>query len=189
MTTALHPGTRACCGDAWSHRYNRRHFMQLGAAAGLSLGMPSLVLGAEGNYESMLLICIDPRFSESIIKYMQSCNMIGKYSQFTITDAAVGVVARDFKTSAPAPWDNLAASIQLHHIPKVIAVNPPNGGAEKAVIKDVDTHTHKASLMEFKKQVAQQPKLQVELGLMALDGSVEMFSWIFSFSPQIRSGA
>jgi hypothetical protein len=43
--------------------------------------------------------------------------------------------------------------------------------------------------MEFKKQVAQQPKLQVELGLMALDGSVEMFSWIFSFSPQIRSGA
>jgi hypothetical protein len=31
--------------------------------------------------------------------------------------------------------------------------------------------------MEFKKQVAQrQPKLQVELGLMALDGTVEMFS-------------
>jgi hypothetical protein len=36
---------------------------------------------------------------------------------------------------------------------------------------------HKAVLMEFKKQVAQrQPKLQVELGLMALDRTVEMFS-------------
>ena len=30
--------------------------------------------------------------------------------------------------------------------------------------------------MEFKKQVAErQPKLKVELGLMALDGRVEMF--------------
>ena len=31
--------------------------------------------------------------------------------------------------------------------------------------------------MEFKKQVAEkQPKLKVELGLMAFDGKVEMFS-------------
>ena len=31
--------------------------------------------------------------------------------------------------------------------------------------------------MEFKKRVSErQPKLQVELGLMPLDGSVEMFS-------------
>jgi carbonic anhydrase len=50
-------------------------------------------------------------------------------------------------------------------------------GAEKVANKDIETQTHKAALMEFKKQVAQrQPKLQVELGLMAVDGSVEMFS-------------
>jgi hypothetical protein len=43
--------------------------------------------------------------------------------------------------------------------------------------KATETATHQAALMEFKKQVAErQPTLQVELGLMAVDGSVEMFS-------------
>ena len=158
--------------------------MQFGAAAGLTLAMPSLVLGAEGNYEAMLLTCIDPRFPEPTIKYMQSRNMIGKYSQFTFAGASIGVVAPKFKAWAPAFWDNLAASMQLHHIPKVIAMNHRDCGAAKIAYgeakvanKDIETQTHKAALMEFKKQVAQrQPKLQVELGLMALDGSVETFS-------------
>lgn len=166
-------------------RYSRRRFIQLGAAAGLAaVAMPSLVLGAEGNYEAMLLTCIDPRFPEPTIKYMQSRNMIGKYSQFTFAGASIGVVAPKFKTWAPAFWDNLAASIQLHHIPKVIAMNHRDCGAAKLAYgeakvanKDIETQTHKAALMEFKKQVAQrQPKLQVELGLMAVDGTVEMFS-------------
>ncbi len=165
-------------------RYDRRRFLTLGAAAGLSLAMPSLVFGAEGNYEAMLLTCIDPRFPEPTLKYMQSRNMIGKYSQFTFAGASIGVVAPKFKTWAPAFWDNLAASIQLHHIPKVIAMNHRDCGAAKIAYgeakvanKEIETQTHKAALMQFKKQVAQrQPKLQVELGLMAVDGTVEMFS-------------
>ena len=41
----------------------------------------------------------------------------------------------------------------------------------------IETETHKAALMEFKKQLAdKQPSLGVELGLMALDGKVQMFS-------------
>jgi carbonic anhydrase len=184
MTTDLHPGTCACCGDFLAARYNRRRFIQVGAAAGLTLAMPSLVLGAEGNYDAMLLTCIDPRFPEPTIKYMQTRNMIGKCSQFTFVGASIGVVAPKFKTWAPAFWENLAASIQLHHIPKVIAMNHRDCGAAKIAYgeakvanKDIETQTHKAALMEFKKQVAQrQPKLQVELGLMAVDGTVEMFS-------------
>ena len=49
----------------------------------------------------------------------------------------------------------------------------------EAAVKDeaAETATHKAALMEFKKQVGEkQPKLKVELGLMAIDGKVEMFS-------------
>jgi hypothetical protein len=41
----------------------------------------------------------------------------------------------------------------------------------------IETETHKAALMEFKKQVAEkQPSLKVELGLMSVNGKVEMFS-------------
>jgi hypothetical protein len=165
-------------------RFDRRRFLHVAAGAGLVAAFPSLGLAAEGNYEAMLLTCIDPRFPEPTIKYMEGRHMSGKYSQFSFAGASIGVVAPAFKTWAPAFWDNLAASMQLHHIPKVIAMNHRDCGAAKIAygadaVKDkaTETATHKAALMEFKKQVAdKQPKLTVELGLMALDGKVEMFS-------------
>ncbi len=132
----------------------------------------------------MLLTCIDPRFPEPTIKYMEGRHMVRKYSQFSIAGASIGVVASAFKTWAPAFWDNLAASIQLHHIPKVIAMNHRDCGAAKIAYgaeavanATAEMATHKAALLEFKKQVGEkQPKLQVELGLMVLDGKVETFS-------------
>ncbi|HWE77169.1 MAG TPA: hypothetical protein VG270_01500 [Pseudolabrys sp.] len=49
-------------------------------------------------------------------------------------------------------------------------------GVDAVKDKAAETATHTAALMEFKKQVGEkQPKLAVELGLMALDGSVETF--------------
>jgi len=165
-------------------RFDRRRFLHVAAGAGLIAAMPSLAFGAEGNYEAMLLTCIDPRFPEPTIKYMEGRHMVGKYSQFTFAGASIGVVAPAFKTWAPAFWDNLAASIQLHNIPKVIAMNHRDCGAakiaygaEKVANPTIETETHKAALLEFRKQVAEhQPKLAVELGLMAVDGKVEMFS-------------
>ncbi|MDI1344086.1 MAG: hypothetical protein PSV22_08325 [Pseudolabrys sp.] len=179
-----HPSACACCGDMLSARFNRRRFLQMSASVGMLAAMPSLVLAAEGNYEAMLLTCIDPRFPQPTINYMKGRKMIGKYSQFTFAGASIGVVAPAFKAWAPAFWDNLAASMQLHHIPKVIAMNHRDCGAAKIAygadaVKDkaTETATHKAALMEFKKQVAErQPSLKVELGLMAVNGKVERFS-------------
>jgi Putative carbonic anhydrase len=185
MTTEIvHPGSCACCSDMLRARFDRRRFLHVTAGAGLIAAFPSLAFGATGNYDAMLLTCIDPRFPEPTIKYMEGRHMAGKYSQFSIAGASIGVVAPKFKTWAPAFWDNLAASIELHNIPKVIAMNHRDCGAAKiaygadAVANPAaETATHKAALLEFKKQVGERrPKLQVELGLMALDGSVEMFS-------------
>lgn len=182
--TITHPATCTCCGDLLRVRFDRRRFLHLTAGAGLLAAFPSIAFGAEGNYDAMLLTCIDPRFPEPTINYMKTRGMVGKYSQFTFAGASIGVVAPAFKTWAPAFWDNLAASIQLHHIPKVIAMNHRDCGAakiaygaEKVANAQIETETHKAALMEFRKQVGErQPKLTVELGLMALDGKAEMFS-------------
>jgi len=182
--TTIHPNSCACCGDMLRARFNRRRFLHLTASAGLAMALPSLVFAAEGNYEAMLLTCIDPRFPEPTIKYMEGRHMVGQYSQFSFAGAAIGVVAPAFKTWEPAFWDNLAASIQLHHIPKVIAMDHRDCGAakiaygaEKVANAQIETETHKAALMEFRKQVGERhPKMQVETGLMALDGKVEMFS-------------
>ncbi len=183
-TSHIHPPACACCADLLSRRFDRRRFLHLTAGIGLLTAFPSLAFAAEGNYEAMLLTCIDPRFPEPTIEYMKSRSMLGKYSQFTFAGASIGVVAPSFKDWAPAFWQNLAASMELHHIPKVIAMNHRDCGAakiaygaDKVANRDIETETHKAALMEFRRQVAEkQPKLQVELGLMALDGKVEMFS-------------
>ena len=182
--TTIHSAQCSCCGDLLKARFDRRRFLHLTAGAGLIAAFPGLAFGAEGNYDAMVLTCIDPRFPEPYFNYMKGRNMVGKYSQFTFAGAAIGVVAPSFKTWAPAFWENLEASIQLHHIPKVIAINHRDCGAakiaygaEKVANAQIETETHKASLMEFRKQVAQrQPKLAVELSLMALDGKVETFS-------------
>jgi carbonic anhydrase len=172
----------ACCGDLLG--MNRRRFLQSAAGAGLLAAVPRLVWAAEGNYEAMVLSCIDPRFPEPTLNYMKGRGMLGTYSQFVIAGAAIGVVAPAFRDWQTAFWDNLAASIQLHRIPKVIAIDHRDCGAAKIAYGEpsvanraIETQTHKAALMEFRKEVAvRQPKLEIETGLMALDGSVEMFT-------------
>jgi carbonic anhydrase len=183
MTLPTHDGACACCSDLLRARFDRRRFLHVGAAAIAAAALPSSVFAASGNYDAMLLTCIDPRFPEPTIEYMKSRNMIGKYSQFTFAGAAIGVVAPAFRDWHKTFWDNLAASIQLHNIPKVIAMDHRDCGAAKIAYgaakvanAQIETETHKAALMQFRKDVGKRhPKMQVELGLMALDGKVETF--------------
>jgi carbonic anhydrase len=146
--------------------------------------MPTLAFAPKGKYEAMLLACIAPRFPEPTIRYMERRHMAGQYSQFIFAGASIGVVAPAFKDWAKTFWDNLDASIEIHSISKVIAMNHRDCGTakiaygdEKVVNRQFETETHKAALMEFRKQVNErQPKLAVETGLMALNGKVQIFS-------------
>ena len=71
-------------------RVGRRGLL-LGAAA-LSLA-PRFVFAAEGKYEAMILGCIDPRLQGPVRDYAVKRGLNGKYSQFTIAGAAVGVAS------------------------------------------------------------------------------------------------
>ena len=178
----MHPPACACCGDLLTGRFDRRAFLKAAGSAGVLAAFPFVALAAEGNYEAMVLSCIDPRFPELTLNYMKGRGLLGKYSQFVIAGGAIGVVAPVFKDWHKAFWDNLAASIELHHIPKVIALDHRDCGAakiaygpEKSATPQVETETHRAALMEFRRQMGErQPKLAVETGLMGLDGKVEM---------------
>jgi carbonic anhydrase len=174
-----------CCGDLLAGRVDRRHFLRGAGAAGIAAALlPRMALSATGHYEAMVLGCIDPRLQEPVHKYTASRDLTGKYSQFVIAGAAIGVVAEPFKDWQKAFWDNLATSIQLHNIKSVIAIDHRDCGAAriaygeaKVATKDAETETHRGALAEFRKQVKdRQPKLGVETGLMAIDGTIEMFS-------------
>jgi len=130
----------------------------------------------------MLLSCIDPRLVTPVYKYMDQRGLTGRYSQFVIAGAAIAVVAPKFKTWRPAFWDNLATTVQLHHIKRLIAIDHRDCGAAQiaygaASIADpqTETETHRKVLAEFRNEVGRrQPKLTIETGLIALDGSIQM---------------
>jgi carbonic anhydrase len=175
----------ACCADMLSAHFGRRHFLHLAAGSLAAAALaPMAAFGASGKYEAMLLSCIDPRFQEPVAKYTAGRNLTGKYSQFTMAGASIGVVAPAFKEWHKTFWDNPGASIQLHAIEKVIVVNHRDCGAAKiaygaeAVVNAAaETKTHRTALVEFRKQLGERfPKLGAETGLMALDGKLEAIS-------------
>src|SRR5437868_8867724 len=92
----------------------RRGLLRGAAAAAALLALrPRSAFAAEGDYEAMILACIDPRIQEPVHAYAARQGLIGKYSQFVIAGAAVGVVAPKFSTWHAAFWDNLAVTIEL----------------------------------------------------------------------------
>jgi carbonic anhydrase len=175
---------RVCCSGLRPVQIlGRRHFLQLAGGAGLMAVSPSTTSAAEGNYEAMLLSCIDPRMVTPVYKYMDQRSLTGQYSQFVIAGAAIAVVAPKFEAWRPAFWDNLATTVQLHHIKRLIAIDHRDCGAAQIAygassIADPqsETETHRKALAEFRNEVGKrQPKLTIETGLMALDGSLQMF--------------
>src|SRR5215470_6282053 len=60
----MHTPSCACCGDLLAGRFDRRAFLKAAGSAGVLAAFPFAALPAEGNYEAMVLSCIDPRFPE-----------------------------------------------------------------------------------------------------------------------------
>ena len=182
--TQLHGfGGCTCCGDLLAGRFDRRHILRgAGGLVAFAALQPFMAIAATGHYEAMVLGCIDPRLQAPVAKYTAKRKLTGKYSQFVFAGAAIGVVAPAFKDWHKTFWDNLATTIELHNIKKVIAIDHRDCGAAKIAYgeaavadKKTETETHRKALAEFRKQVNEKhPKLGVETGLMALGGKLEM---------------
>jgi hypothetical protein len=174
----------ACgCSSLIAQPLTRRHLIAAALAAAGTVGLdPTWAQAAEGNYEAMLLSCIDPRFTGKQRRFMTDRHLRGKYSHFSFAGAAIGAVAPSFADWHKTFWDNLATSIQLHRIRSVVALNHRDCGAAKIAYGDAavanraaETETHRAALAEFRKQAGErQPTLRVITALLALDGSMEL---------------
>jgi carbonic anhydrase len=167
-----------------ARRFDRRHFLIGTGAAGMAAALPSFALAASGNYEAMVVGCIDPRLQEPVHRYTVKRHLTGKFSQFVIAGAAVGIVAEPFKDWQKAYWDNVSTSVKLHNIKKVIAIDHRDCGAAKIAYgeakvanRQIETETHREAMGLFRKQMKERlPQLGVETGLMDLNGKIEMFA-------------
>ena len=155
----------------------RRHFL---LAAGLAAAFPGLA-AAQTEYDAMLLSCIDPRMVTPVYKHMDGLGLTGRYSQFVIAGAAIGVVAPKFKAWHQTFWDNLGASFQLHQINRVIAIDHRDCGAARIAYgadsistPQRETETHRKVFRELRAEMKKRhPEIALETGLMALDGALQ----------------
>ena len=136
----------------------------------------------KSKYKAMVLSCIDPRFQHLVQSTLKKKKLTGKYSAFTIAGAAVGVTHSNFKKWHNTFYDNLATSIQLHKIEKLIVINHKDCGAAKIVNEkkefnpENEKNIHQNSFSKLKKEIKKRfPKLKVELNLIDLDSKVIKF--------------
>ena len=190
----LQPVTCACHNIA-SHRHDvrRRGFLRLAAAAGVGVALPTVVGRAQSSgYRAMLLSCVDPRTQSPIAAWMDgpapgshAISLDGKYSQFTIAGAAVGVVAPAFEGWEKTFWDNLGASVQLHGITTLIAVDHGNCGAlgiaySAHVLDDpeLELAAHLADAMRSKEELAyRHPDLDYQAWFVDRDPAGRFSKW------------
>lgn len=158
----------------------RRGVLRLGFAAATATLIAGPARAASGDYEAMLLNCIDPRFVTNSNQYMTNQGLRDKYSHFVIAGGPIGVMSPKFATWHAAFWDNLVISLQLHNIKRVVGLTHRDCGAAKLALgdaavasADAETRSHAEILVQFRQEVAKrQPKLAVVTGITALDGSV-----------------
>ena len=185
MPTRLTHGRCGMQGVHTTRWPDRRHFLQTfalgGSAAGLALLLPGARAYAAGQTEAVLLSCMDYRLVEATGHYMASRGLKEKYDHLILAGAALGALTDKFPSWNQTFWDHLGVAIDLHKIHKVIVLDHRDCGAYKVILgedfaKDPakETAIHATQLQRLGKMVkAKHPALEVELFLMALDGTVE----------------
>lgn len=134
-------------------------------------------------YEALLVICSEPRVWQQANNYMKARELVDRYQPFEVIGGAIGLVAEQYQTSRQAFWEALMSAAAWQQTKRVIALNHRNCaattvayGLTKLSDKLIETETHRYALQEFRKQVAERnAALDVEIGLIGLDGKVQMF--------------
>ncbi|MEO3757250.1 hypothetical protein ABGB19_03020 [Mycobacterium sp. B14F4] len=158
------------------------------ALAGLGFGVAAMATAPQSRaqldegYEAMLMKCIDPRFTTNTFNYMTGRGWQNNYSEFAFAGGPVGVVAPVFAGWHETFWENLAISVDLHWLTRLIGMTHRDCGAAAVAYGDrvltdraYETEMLSGALRAFKTEAnRRQPDLVVELGIMDIQGAVEL---------------
>ncbi|NJM12046.1 MAG: hypothetical protein HC889_09340 [Synechococcaceae cyanobacterium SM1_2_3] len=170
----------------------RRRFIRLATlgtgVALLGLATPWRLAAAEAGHgaaahtaEAMLLSCMDYRLVDDITKYMDGRGMTNQYDHVVLAGASLGAITGDFKDWNKTFWAHLKIASDLHQIKKVILLDHRDCGAYKVILKAdfskdpaLETRVHGKYLRDLDKEIRKRyPKLETEMLIMNLDGTVE----------------
>jgi len=174
--------SHACagCGDTHSTGLHRRGFLGLVGAAAAALTVRPARAG--GPTEALLLTCMDYRLRDDVERYMTARGLRDNYDEIILAGAGLAPVSDTFSKWHPVFFDHVDLAIKLHHVKRLIVLDHRDCGAYKLVFgavasRDAETALHAQQLRTLAGTVRQRyPDLGVELGLMDLDGSVEILA-------------
>jgi carbonic anhydrase len=144
-------------------------------------------------FKAMVLSCMDPRFQPKIFNYLKKRKLNGEYSSFTIAGSAVGVTHNRFKMWHKTFFENLAVSIKIHRISKLIVINHEDCRAARVAEgkEDIDeVKIHKISFEKLKKKLNKKfPKLKLEFYIMKLNSKLVKLQLLLISNQWINFGA
>ena len=152
------------------------------ASAPAPVVAPAVVAAPAHGTDVLLLTCMDFRLQNETVTYMDRRGLRDKYDHIVLAGASLGPQIPDRPDWSRVFWDHLETAIALHHISKVIVLDHLDCGAYKAFLGQTAVATPEQEYVAHARRLRllrgaineQNPMLEVELGLMALDGSVRM---------------
>lgn len=172
-----------CCSHKVAGFSRRQAFGMIALGGGVSL-LSTLAPGvarARGHTDMLLLTCMDYRLTEETIAYMDGRGLRDKYDHVVLAGASLGALTDKYPSWGETFWSHLDVAINLHAIHKVMVLDHRDCGAYKVILganavdspdKELAAHTH--ALQALQKEIRRRHEhLEVELGLMALDGKVQ----------------
>ena len=154
--------------------------MALGGGAALLVGLP-LAARAAGHCDVLLLSCMDYRLMDEVAAYMDGRGLKDGYDHVILAGASLGALTDKRPAWGKTFWEHLDAAIQLHAIKKVMVIDHKDCGAYRLFLGEAAVSTparelgaHELYLRKLRAGISKRhPKLEVELGLMGLDGKVQ----------------
>jgi hypothetical protein len=179
MTNHVHHAGCGCLAAL-----SRRSLFGMGVAAGAMAMAPRLAFAQKPSptFEAMLMNCIDPRFTTWTWAYMGTQGWQNLYSQFSIAGGPIAAVVDSdpFKTWHKAWWDNLAVSIQLHQVKRVVGLCHRDCGAAALAYGDkiktdpaFETAKLSEALRAFRAEVKKRHGVDADLAIMGVNGAVQ----------------
>ena len=176
---------RCLSGIPSPRRHGRRQFLKAltvgGGVASLATLRPEPGRCAGGTTDILLLSCMDFRLVDATARYMAGRELVGHYDQIILAGAALGALTEKYPAWNQTFWDHVSVARDLHKIRKVMILDHRDCGAYKVILGEdlaadpaQETGAHAAQLKRLGQLIREKhPALEVELLLMALDGTVE----------------
>ena len=176
----------ACDHSSQSHldtpsRRGALRFIALGGGAALLTSLQPRTARAAGHVEVLLLSCMDYRLMDELAAYMDSRGLKDAYDHVILAGASLGALTDKRPAWGRTFWEHLDAAIQLHSVKKVMVIDHKDCGAYRLFLGEAAVSTparelgaHELYLRKLRAGISKRhPKLEVELGLMGLDGKVQ----------------